>query len=294
MKAACALTLSLTLTAPALSWAGGGPEESSFTGCTGMFPDGTIPEQVSQTVQDLCKTLDGRAIFAIRYDTKRQIPIWTAHLLTPTQMEQINANAGTFNRPSFTPDPEIAGDDQAVDQSYVRSGFARGHIVPAGDMAWNKDAYDLTFHFSNVVPQKQKFNNGAWRGQEDEFREYVETKNAAMWVFSGVYGTVENDSQSADPEGPTIGKAPNTATVPKCYYKIVVTQGSTAGTYKTLATLYEWNDYGKRNSWPQSVTTLAQIEKRSGIQFLAGLAQESTFDAEYWGVNMPDTPADCQ
>jgi len=275
-----------------------GPGVKAFAACTEMFPAGVIPDPQSQTVLDLCKQADGemggRALFAIRYDTIRKTPIWTTHLLTPDLMRQITANSGTMKRPKFKPDTQIAADDQAVDKSYVRSGYARGHIVPANDMSWAKAAYDTTFHFSNVVPQKQTFNAGTWLGEEDAFRKYVKAKNTLMWVFSGVYGTVEDDPTTPAIEGPTIGSAPYTPTVPKCFYKIVVARPDANGPYKVLATVYDWNDFGKRATWVKSITKLQTIETRTGIDFLKGLTVQSAFDDDYWAVELPDTPSDCQ
>jgi len=243
----------------------------------------------------VCKQADGQALFAIRYDTTRKTPNWAAHVLTPQRMAQITANSGTMKRPKFTPDADIAVDDQAVDKSYVKSGFSRGHIVPANDMSWSKAAYDTTFHFSNVAPQKQTFNAGTWLGEEDAFRTYVKAKGTPMWVFSGVYGAVEDDPATPDEiEGPIIGTAPYTPNVPKCYYKIVVARPDPNAPYKVLSTLFDWNDFGKRKTWVNSITTLETVEARSGIDFLKGLAVESAYDSAYWAQEMPAFPGDCQ
>ena len=265
-----------------------------FAACAGMFPGGVVPAPQSRTVLDLCKQAGEQALFAIRYDTTRKPPNWTAHVLTPNLMSQITANSGAMKRPKFTPDAQITADDQAVDKSYVKSGYARGHIVPANDMSWDKAAYDSTFHFSNVAPQKQTFNAGTWLGEEAAFRTYVKTKNTPMWVFSGVYGAVEDDPATPAKEGPTIGSTPNTPNVPKCFYKIIVAQPDPNGPYKVLASIFDWNDYGKRNTWVNSITTLQAVESRTGIDFFKGLNVETTHDSAYWGNDMPDTPGDCQ
>jgi len=273
----------------------GGSEEGGFVACAGMFPGGVIPAPQSQTVLDLCKQAGGQVLFAIRYDTTRKTPHWTAHVLTPERMSQITANSGTMKRPQFTPDSQIPPDDQAIDKSYVKSGYARGHLVPANDMSWDIAAYDATFHFSNVAPQKQRFNAGTWLGEEDAFRKYVKAKNTPMWVFSGVYGTVEDDPATPDThEGPTIGMSPNAPNVPKCFYKIVVAHPDPNGPYKVLASLFDWNDYGKRATWVNVITTLQVVETRTGIDFLKGLNVENTHDSAYWGNDIPDTPGDCQ
>jgi len=266
-----------------------------FAACKGIFPGGVVPAPQSDSILDLCKQVDGRPLFAIRFDTTRRTPNWTVHRLTPQRMAQIKANAGKMKRPKFTPDTNIAGIDQAVDKSYIRTGYARGHIVPANDMSWSKAAYDATFHFSNVVPQKQAFNAGAWLGEEAAFRAYVENKNMPMWVFSGVYGTNKDDPATPDTiEGPTIGTGPNAPRVPKCFYKIIVTPADQEGRHKVLASLFAWNDYGRRNTWINALTTLQTIETRTGIDFLKNIPREHSHDADFWGVELPDPPSDCR
>lgn len=267
----------------------------SFAACQDQFPGDTVPQAKSQTIQDLCKLADGQPLFAIRYDTARKTPTWTVHKLTPDLMAQIKANSGVQKRPRFTPDGVIQADLQAVDKSYVRSGYARGHIVPANDMSWSKAAYDTTFHFSNVVPQKQTFNAGPWLGEEEAIRTYVAAKNVPMWVYSGVYGTQQDDPETENvTEGPTIGAAPNAPTVPTCFYKIIVAAPETGQPYKVLASLFRWNDYGKHHAWIESMSTLKTIQARTGIDFLAGLPLEADFDTAFWGVKMPKKPSDCQ
>ncbi|OEJ65360.1 hypothetical protein BEN30_14675 [Magnetovibrio blakemorei] len=271
------------------------PVPAPFAACQDQFPGNTVPKAKSQTIQDLCKLADGQPLFAIRYDTARKIPTWTVHKLTPDLMAQIKANSGVLKRPKFTPDEAIKADLQAIDKNYVRSGYARGHIVPANDMSWSKAAYDTTFHFSNVVPQKQTFNAGTWLGEEDAFRTYVAAKNVPMWIYSGVFGTNKDDPETKNvTEGPTIGTAPNAPIVPTCFYKIIVAAPEEGQPYKVLASLFRWNDYGKRNTWVESVSTLKTIQTRSGIDFLGGLPLEADFDATFWGVKMPETPGDCQ
>jgi len=237
-------------------------------------------------VQDLCKDADGTPIFAVRFDTTRKTPNWTAHSLSPEQMAKIKANSGKSKRPKFSPDPNLAGDAQALDKSYRKSGFSRGHIVPANDMSWSKTSYDATFHLSNVVPQKQTFNAGTWLGAEDAFRKYVKAKNVTMWNFSGVYGVVDSE--------PTIGVDPNNPTVPKCYYKVITAPQGAGEPYKVLALLFSWDDFGKRKTWVNAVTTLDVVEQRTGIDFLKGVSVEPDYDADYWGMPMPEKPGDCQ
>lgn len=258
--------------------------ENGFDACASMFPDGVIPTALSPTDQDLCKMVGDMPIFAVRFDSERKTPRWTIHSLSPAQSAQITANRGTMKRPSFKPDLAVPSTARAVTKSYVRSGFSRGHMVPAHDMSWDKRAYDATFQFSNVVPQKQAFNAGTWLGAEKAFRTYVKRKNDTLWVLSGTYGAVKTLS----PTGPT---------APKCYYKIFAAPQkdpqNNRTSYAILALLFAWDDFGKRATWVNAQTTLARIEQRTGIDFFKGLNVNDNVSADFWDVAQPTVPADC-
>lgn len=262
----------------------GAQAENGFGACASMFPSGVIPTALSPTDQDLCKRVGDMPIFAVRFDSERKTPRWTIHSLSPAQSAQITANSGTMKRPSFKPDLAVPSTARAVTKSYVNSGFSRGHMVPAHDMIWDKRAYDATFQFSNVVPQKQAFNAGTWLGAEKAFRTYVERKNVTLWVLSGTYGTVKTLS----PTGPT---------APKCYYKIFAAPQkdpqNNRTSYAILALLFAWDDFGKRATWVNAQTTLARIEQRTGIDFFKGLNVNDNVSADFWDVAQPTVPADC-
>lgn len=60
------------------------------------------------------------------------------------------------------------------------------------------------------------------------------------------------------------------------------------------ASIFDWNDYAKRATWVNAITTLKTVKIRTGIDFLKGLSVESAHDSAYWNHDMPDTPGDCQ
>lgn len=254
--------------------------ENGFGACASLFPSGVAPSVSSPTDQDLCKMVGDTPIFAVRFDVERKTPRWSIHSLSPQQAAQISANSGTLKRPGFKPDPAVPSTARAVTKSYVKSGFSRGHLVPAHDMSWDKQAYDATFQFSNVVPQKQAFNAGTWLGAEKAFRTYVQRKHDTLWEISGTYGAVK----SLSPTGPV---------APKCYYKIFAAPQNGGTSYAVLALVFAWNDAGKRAMWVNAATTLARIEQRTGIEFFKGLTVDDKGSADVWGVAHPAVPSDC-
>jgi len=258
------------------------PSHNNFQKCLDIFPNRIVPTSISKTIIDMCKFASHKAIFAVRFDTTRKTPNWAVHKLIAQDIQ----NFAKRKRPRFFQDKSLEAKHQALDASYTHSGFSRGHIVPAYDMSWNRDAYKATFNLTNVVPQKQAFNAGPWLGMENAFRDLVRRKNTTIWDISGVYGEIKDK--------PVIGASPHAPTAPKCFYKIFIAKERGVPRFKVLAALFTWNDFGKRKTWHNSLTTLDQIQNRTGINFLQNIPVENSFDAQYWGVSAPQKPADCR
>lgn len=67
---------------------------------------------------------------------------------------------------SFRSDPRL-GNDAVRSSDYNRSGYHRGHMVPAADRSSSLAAMQETFIMSNVCPQLPALNTGAWKRLEN-------------------------------------------------------------------------------------------------------------------------------
>lgn len=67
---------------------------------------------------------------------------------------------------SFRVDPRL-GHDAVRSSDYNRSGYHRGHMVPAADRSSSLTAMQGTFVMSNVCPQLPALNTGAWKRFEN-------------------------------------------------------------------------------------------------------------------------------
>lgn len=54
---------------------------------------------------------------------------------------------------------------------YINSGFDRGHLVPAEDMAYSYNSLKSTFYYINAIPQNPTLNRSIWRQYEEYIRE---------------------------------------------------------------------------------------------------------------------------
>ena len=54
---------------------------------------------------------------------------------------------------------------------YSRSGYDKGHLVPAEDLAVSNLKLKSTFYYINCVPQKPNLNRGVWKQYESKIRK---------------------------------------------------------------------------------------------------------------------------
>lgn len=66
----------------------------------------------------------------------------------------------------FRTDPRL-GSDAVRSSNYSRSGYHRGHMVPAADRSSSLAAMQETFVMTNDCPQLPSLNTGAWKRLEN-------------------------------------------------------------------------------------------------------------------------------
>ena len=139
----------------------------------------------------------------VYFNSEYRIPNCVIYELTRDELE------GTVPRfKKFDEDPNVF--KSATTYDYIRSGYDRGHMAPAGDMKWSKNAMRETFYLSNICPQDKSLNTGAWHKLENRVREWAE-RDSALIIASG---PILSDRME------TIGE--NKVAVPKRFYKAIL------------------------------------------------------------------------
>ncbi len=132
---------------------------------------------------------------------------WSAYCLRDWMLQK---NAKRTN--DFRPDPQIEGGSATL-ADYKKSGYDRGHLTPAGDMVFSREAMSETFYMSNMCPQAAAFNRGIWKDLEDQVREWARLYGTAYVVSGPVL------SKPAS-EYPFIGQSK--VAVPEFFYKAIL------------------------------------------------------------------------
>ena len=187
--------------------------------------------------------------YSLSYNEKYEQAEWVFY-----ELKNRNVSNNNFQRPYFIFDPKVK--TQSADyRNYKNSGYDRGHLCPAGDMKFSKEAFDETFYTSNISPQKNDFNGGVWNRLEQK-RRYWSQKYNDIYVVTG--GILTEGLE-------TIGK--EKVAVPKYFYKILMDE--TDGEFKMIAFLVP-HESSKKPLY-EFVVSVDEIEKLTGIDFFPAL-----------------------
>ncbi|MCG2462705.1 DNA/RNA non-specific endonuclease [Flavobacteriaceae bacterium F89] len=214
-----------------------GPEE--------IIPAEFLPSSTTGVIVD-------HAYFSLSYDEPYEQAEWVAYMLNRKQLTHDNRK-----RPYFVEDPLVK--TRSADwRNYKNSGYDRGHLCPAGDRRFSKQAYDETFYTSNISPQNREFNAGVWNRLEQTIRHWA-NDNKRLFVVTG--GVLEKGL-------PTIGR--EQVAVPEYFYKIVAV--GPKGSPKVIAFLLP-NEESKL-PLRHFVVSVDRVEKMTKINFFSALPYE--------------------
>ena len=191
--------------------------------------------------------------YVVSYNSQWKIPNWVAWELTARE-----AGGKMEREDTFCEDPDFKG-AQASLADYRRSGYTRGHMVPAADMRWSKEAMEECFYLTNMCPQVAAFNSGNWGQLERQCRSWAK-RDSAIWIVCG----------------PIVGKSPKhigagKVVVPDGFFKVVL--APYAKTPRAVGFIYPHRNK-KGAKMREFMTTVDEVERRTGIDFFASLPDE--------------------
>ncbi|MBL7829202.1 MAG: DNA/RNA non-specific endonuclease [Saprospiraceae bacterium] len=230
------------------------------------------PVSESQVPQSILPKSSGELVehtwFSLAYNEDHEQAEWVAYELTRTRL-----NENWAERPNtFRPDAAVRT-ESATPRDYSGSGFDKGHLCPAADMAFDATAIDETFFMSNISPQQPAFNMGIWRELEELTRDWAR-KFKKLYVVTGP--VFSGNAQQ-------IGFSK--VSVPSGFYKVLLAPDQ----LKTIAFVLP-NSMSDKPVMSYACN-IDRVEKSTGIDFfpniLNGLNEEleASLDPEAWPVN---------
>lgn len=187
--------------------------------------------------------------YSLSYSEPHEQAEWVAYELKKSHLS--NAD---YKRPYFEVDNAVKT-GAAHWRNYKNSGYDRGHLCPAGDRKYSKEAHDETFLTSNISPQNHDFNAGIWNRLEQKTR-YWASKYDGVFVVSG--GVLEYGLK-------TIGE--EEVSIPNQFYKVLIDNNN--GNTKVIAFLLPHMESDQ--PLYKFVTSVDHIERITGIDFFSEL-----------------------
>jgi endonuclease G len=205
------------------------------------------------------------------YDRRTRNPAWVAEHITPQSLLMKNADR---KHSTFFEDTSIPAIFRAKLSDYFRSGYDRGHQVPAADAKWSQEAMDGTFALSNMCPQVgEGFNRDYWAHFEDFCRNLTQKYPSVRVVTGPLY------LPHRDPDGKwrvnyeVIGSPPNVA-VPTHFYKVIYGEDGSGGPNSKVALgafVLPNARIANQTSLSSFEVPLEVLERASGLEFAAKL-----------------------
>ncbi|MEW6250663.1 MAG: DNA/RNA non-specific endonuclease [Planctomycetota bacterium] len=234
--------------------------------------------------------------YVVGYSEERRDPLWAAYRLFPV------SDPPQSPRPrSFSVDERTTGCVSHDDYRPVTDRFDRGHMAPNHAIAtrYGREAQLETFLMSNVCPQAACLNEGTWEAFEKVICDDYAGRGEVYVVAGPIFG-------------PAPERLPAGVEVPDAFYTIVVAPGANAvpgapaGSVpppaapgvpvpQMLAIVMDQSVEGER-VLSEFVTTVDDVEQRSGLDFFAELpddierAAESAPPDPGWQIDQPLVP----
>ena len=192
--------------------------------------------------------------YTASYNMDTKTPNWVAWYLTDSHTGgKVKRSGITFHADEDVPEPRVDTYD------YMRSGFDRGHMCPAGDNRWSQLAMEQSFLMTNVCPQNPALNSGLWNTIEVQCREWAKRYGDVYIVCGPIYFNQKHK---------TIGM--NKVQVPEAFFKVVLCMD---GEPKAIGFICR-NVSAKGHKKIDYVNSVDEVERITGINFFPKLPDD--------------------
>lgn len=185
------------------------------------------------------------------YSEEKRDPVWVCYRLFRTSPHAAPPRPSRFIA-------DLRTKARIAQQVFSGSGFDRGHLAPNHAIAvcYGVQAQLETFLMSNIIPQRPRLNREVWeRLERSELDDYA-SRYGQVWVI----------------DGPVFGSRPGhlregVAIPDSCYKIIIIEREGHARAHSFLIP----QDVEGTDTPQQHLASVMDIEKRTGLDFFAGL-----------------------
>ena len=208
--------------------------------------------EIPQILSDVYEQKLFRKAYTVSYNCEKKCPNWVAWHLTAEHVD------GEIPRLRYFIEDEQVPTPRATNEDYKGSGWSRGHMCPAGDNKWDKDAMRESNLLTNICPQHSSLNSGLWNVIERDCRKWAKRYEDLYIVCGPVYLNREHE---------TLGL--NKVVVPEAFYKVILRLTPEPAAIGFVVR----NNEGKKKK-DQFVNTVDDVERITGIDFFSALPDD--------------------
>lgn len=214
--------------------------------------------------------LANRPALVSSFDRRLRNPQWVVEHITP---ESLALSGGDRKHSVFLEDQAIPEKFRGKLKDYFRSGYDRGHQVPAADAKWSQEAMNDTFYLSNMCPQVgEGFNRDYWAHFED-FCRRLTTRYPSVRIVTGPLYLPKRDTADGKwkVSYEVIGNPPNIA-VPTHFYKVIFAEdGTVSGPVALGAFVLPNAPIPNEKPITDFEVPVEAVERASGLEFASKL-----------------------
>lgn len=193
--------------------------------------------------------------YALGYGKDIRLSRWTGYIL-----QKRNLTAPQVKRRNkFKADLEIR-DNPVVPSDYLKTGYDRGHMVPAADMTYSEQTAEESFYMTNIVPQLPGCNRGIWKELEGQVRKWA-IEERELYVFTGPVFTGPEDKLKK------LGKTD--IPIPTYFYKVLY---DLTPPRKMIAFLIP--NKKTTRQLESFIVSVDEVERLTGLNFFSALSPE--------------------
>ncbi|ORX94164.1 hypothetical protein K493DRAFT_315630 [Basidiobolus meristosporus CBS 931.73] len=164
-----------------------------------------------------------RKSYVASYNRQLRNPNWVAEHITVESLKRNEREGVDRSKSTFKEDTSLPEMYRAKLADYFRSGYDRGHMMPAADAKNSQEGMDDTFFMTNISPQVgQGFNRDYWAHLENFGRELTKSFSDVYIITGPLYlPHYDEGDRKWYVKYEMIGNPPNVA-VPTHFYKVIL------------------------------------------------------------------------
>lgn len=211
--------------------------------------------------------------FVLSYDDSKGTPNWVSWHLHEKYL------GDAPRRRTFMQDDKLPNGFTKIDhQDYTGSGFDRGHMCPRSDRNKTREMSYSTFVMTNIVPQSNENNAGAWNQLELYCRYLVTQKGKELYVVAGPQG-IRGQGRNGYRNKIAGGKV----VVPNKVWKVIMVLDANDNdndiervdeTTRLIAVIIPNDRTVPEDNWWQYRVSVKEVEELTGYTFFDKVAAE--------------------